>query len=164
MAGLPSELCKWPWIDLGDDCCQRWGPLWLGLDVPSCPLALAPRKKPLTLLEALSARVPVIASDVGGVRDIMQPHYEGFVFPAGDVPALQTILELLLHNPHLIPALRAAIRPIKTIADNAREYLTVYQSLGVCVNELTNCNGKVRDGLYIQENMFTILQPINSAT
>lgn len=45
--------------------------------------------QPLTILEALSAGLPVIAYDVGGISDVVRDGVNGFVVPAGDVDALQ---------------------------------------------------------------------------
>ena len=43
---------------------------------------------PLTVLQARAAGVPVIASDVPGVREILEPGRHGELFPVGDVEAL----------------------------------------------------------------------------
>lgn len=50
-------------------------------------------QQPLVLLEALGAGLPVLATDVGGVRDLVGD--TGLVVPAGDVPALARGLEAL---------------------------------------------------------------------
>ena len=43
---------------------------------------------PLTVLQARAAGVPVIASDVPGVREILEPGRHGQLFPVGDVETL----------------------------------------------------------------------------
>jgi glycosyltransferase involved in cell wall biosynthesis len=62
---------------------------------------------PLILLDALQANTPVIASDVGGVRDIVKEGRSGLLFPMGDVPALQTILQKVIDQ----PALKSQLQP-----------------------------------------------------
>ena len=76
---------------------------------------------PLTLLESLSAKVPVIASDVGGVRQMMIDNEEGYIFKSEDTYELKTKIEKVLEAPQLINTMRSNIRAIKTIEDNAKE-------------------------------------------
>lgn len=62
---------------------------------------------PLILLDALQSNTPVIASDVGGVRDIVKDGSSGFLFPMGDVQALQAILQKTIDQ----PALKTQLQP-----------------------------------------------------
>lgn len=50
---------------------------------------------PLAVIEAMAAGVPVVASDVGTVRDMVTDGVEGLLFPAGDASALAAHLERL---------------------------------------------------------------------
>lgn len=56
---------------------------------------------PLTILEAMRAGLPVIASDVGGVREAVVDGETGFLVPRRGVEALHTRLQSLLANPEL---------------------------------------------------------------
>ncbi len=52
---------------------------------------------PLTILEAMRAGLPVVASDVGGVKEAVVDGETGFLIPRGDEDALRdTLLRLLL--------------------------------------------------------------------
>lgn len=52
---------------------------------------------PLTLIEAMAAGRPVIATDVGGVREVVEDGRTGIVIPSGDEVVLsEKMLELLL--------------------------------------------------------------------
>jgi glycosyltransferase involved in cell wall biosynthesis len=79
---------------------------WLGLrtDVPDLLVAsdafvLSSRWEgsPNALLEALAAAVPVVATDVGGVRELVQNGRSGFLVPPGDVDALATTMERVMN-------------------------------------------------------------------
>lgn len=50
-------------------------------------------------LEAMAHGIPVIASDVGGIRTWLTHGYNGDLFPSGDVRALANCLRNALHNP-----------------------------------------------------------------
>lgn len=52
---------------------------------------------PLVLLEAMAAGLPIVASRVGGIPDLVTPS-EGILFAPGDVPELASSLLFLLEN------------------------------------------------------------------
>jgi len=54
---------------------------------------------PRSILEGMRAALPVIASDVGGVRESVVDGETGLVVPRGDVAALQAALARLLDRP-----------------------------------------------------------------
>ena len=56
---------------------------------------------PISVLEAMAAGLPVIASDVGGLREQVEDGVTGLLVPAGDVAALATALERLVGDPQL---------------------------------------------------------------
>ena len=56
---------------------------------------------PVVLMEAMASRIPVIASGVAGVPELVQDGVSGFVVPAGDVETLTVRLERLLGDPDL---------------------------------------------------------------
>lgn len=53
---------------------------------------------PCTIIEAMRAGLPVVASDVGGVKEIVLDEQTGYVVPRGDVVALKQKLSYLLNN------------------------------------------------------------------
>jgi glycosyltransferase involved in cell wall biosynthesis len=65
---------------------------------------------PRSILEAMRAGLPVVASDVGGVRESVLQGQTGFVVPPQDVGALSARLETLLGDPGLRARLGAAGR------------------------------------------------------
>jgi glycosyltransferase involved in cell wall biosynthesis len=56
---------------------------------------------PVTLIEALAARVPVVSTDVGGVSDVVGEGETGFLVPAGDLDAIADRLARLAHDREL---------------------------------------------------------------
>lgn len=56
---------------------------------------------PLSILEAMRAGMPVVASDVGGVAESVRDGENGFLVPRGDVDVLRDRLERLLADPGL---------------------------------------------------------------
>jgi glycosyltransferase involved in cell wall biosynthesis len=56
---------------------------------------------PLVLIEAMSQGVPVIASSVGGIPDLVQDGVTGLLFPRGDVAALAAAIRRVISSPGL---------------------------------------------------------------
>jgi glycosyltransferase involved in cell wall biosynthesis len=104
---------------------DQQGQIWDSLDVLVLP-SLWWENSPLTLLEALAAGVPVIASRTGGVPEIL-PEAAGLLVPPGDVSALRAALEGVIEGRHLAEALDPL--PLKTALEGARELATVYAGL-----------------------------------
>jgi glycosyltransferase involved in cell wall biosynthesis len=64
---------------------------------------------PLILLDALQSKTPVIASDIGGVTDLIKDGMNGLLFPMGDKRALQEVLQRAVDQPDLVEQLRTGI-------------------------------------------------------
>jgi len=56
---------------------------------------------PRSILEAMRAGLPVLASDVGGVAEAVEDGVNGILVPRGDVNAVRTALRRLLTNPSI---------------------------------------------------------------
>ena len=54
---------------------------------------------PVVLMEAMASRVPVIATSVAGVTELVEPGVSGFVVPAGDPEALTSAITELAADP-----------------------------------------------------------------
>jgi glycosyltransferase involved in cell wall biosynthesis len=67
---------------------------------------------PVALIEAMVAGVPVVATDVGGVGDLIVHGQTGWLIPPGDPPALARAIQALLADPVLRGRLAAAARPV----------------------------------------------------
>jgi glycosyltransferase involved in cell wall biosynthesis len=65
---------------------------------------------PISILEAMRAGLPVVASDVGGVSEEVRHQVTGLLAPRSDPPALAAALQTLLGDPGLRARLGAAGR------------------------------------------------------
>lgn len=67
--------------------------LWRGADI--CLLTSISEGIPLTLIEAMAAGVPIVATDVGGVSEVVENGVSGLLAPRGNAEALASaILQL----------------------------------------------------------------------
>jgi glycosyltransferase involved in cell wall biosynthesis len=62
-------------------------------------LTSASEGTPVTIIEALAAGRPVVATDVGGVPDVVDDAVTGFLVKPGDTQALAEKLEILARDP-----------------------------------------------------------------
>lgn len=85
-----------------------------GLDVLVVP-SLWIENSPLIVLQALAARLPVVAFDVEGIREQIDHDRTGVLVPLGDAPALAEALLGLLQQPGRLEALAGAPRTLRSI-------------------------------------------------
>jgi glycosyltransferase involved in cell wall biosynthesis len=84
-------------------------PGWLGPEDKTAALATSTlfilpsyaEGMPMALLEAMSWGLPIIATPVGGIPQVVTNEVNGLLVSAGDVDALATALERMLENPAL---------------------------------------------------------------
>ncbi len=84
---------------------------------------------PFIIREAFAAGAPVVASDLGGMAEMVRDGVNGLLFPPGDVEALAGRLRRLLEEPELLPGLRAGITPPLSIEDDAASLRELYETL-----------------------------------
>ncbi|MEZ4524003.1 MAG: glycosyltransferase family 4 protein [Thermomicrobiales bacterium] len=85
------------------------------------------------LLEAMAAGLPVIATDVGGARDVIDHDRSGLIIPPGDRDALESALVRVLGNRsygmELGTAARARIEEGYGLKSTARSLRQLYESV-----------------------------------
>ncbi|MGE5140307.1 MAG: glycosyltransferase [Rudaea sp.] len=88
---------------------------------------------PLSVLEAMAAGKPVIATDVGGTREVVAPFQTGLLVPPGDVDALSSALCTLLADKSLARRLgeagRARARSDFSAERMSREMTGIYDEI-----------------------------------
>ena len=88
---------------------------------------------PLTILEAMRAGLPVVASSVGGIGEAIGEEETGYLVPRGDVEALRSRIERLLTDPALRVRLGARGRTRYeqhfTVAGFVTKTLAVYRDV-----------------------------------
>ena len=72
------------------------------------------------VMEAMASGKPVVASDIGGMPDIVDPGETGLLVPPGDAPALARAMQRLLDDPALLARLAtnslARVQDLKSTA------------------------------------------------
>lgn len=75
--------------------------LYRSMDVLAFPSTSQAEAFGLVALEAQACGIPVVASDLPGVREVVQDKQTGFLVPVGDVEELAAHLRLLLESPEM---------------------------------------------------------------
>jgi glycosyltransferase involved in cell wall biosynthesis len=109
---------------------QEVGNILRELDVIVVP-SLWYENSPNVILEAFAHRTPVIASNLGGMAELVRAGENGLLFAPGDANDLARQLQRLLDEPHLLSILRAGIEPIKTTTQEMDELENIYQQVVV---------------------------------
>src|SRR5579871_4979913 len=100
---------------------------------PRLPMRLTEMVTPLKPLEAMALGKPLVASDVGGHRELIQDGTTGLLFRAGDADALSAAVLRLIETPALAAALRDSgprfVREQRLWSSVVPRYRAVYQRL-----------------------------------
>jgi glycosyltransferase involved in cell wall biosynthesis len=126
LAGSPAHLVMVGQGPLGERVEQEVGAAGLGdrvhllgyrSDIPEClagadafVLSSDWEGHPLGVMEAMASGLPVIATSVGGVPEVVESGAHGLLVPAGDAEALAGAMRFLLDRPHLRAAMGEAAR------------------------------------------------------
>ena len=84
---------------------------------------------PTTILLAFAAGVPVIASDVPGITEIVGRGDNALLFKVGDAGQLADCMRSVVEDPRLLSRLRANAAGLRTVEDSVDEALELYDVL-----------------------------------
>lgn len=110
----------------------RFEPDQLGTVLAEIDCLVAPslwyENTPFSVLEALNFGLPVLASDLGGITEIVGGGRNGLLFPAGDAPALGAAIARLAVDRDLLGRL-AAGASVPDVTDDVRALEALYREL-----------------------------------
>jgi len=104
---------------------QDIGTVMSSLDALVIP-SLWRENTPLVLYSAQMARLPVIASDVAGIAEVVEHGVNGLLFRVGDAQELASIIQRALSEKDLLRRLSAAAKTPKSITEYTDELIGVY--------------------------------------
>jgi glycosyltransferase involved in cell wall biosynthesis len=123
-AGLRGQVKFLGWIDDLTSVLSRWDVFVM----PSLEEGF-----PIAALDAMAAGLPVVASSVGGVPELILDGQTGWLVPPGDVEGLTSRLRLLLGSPQQRLTMGAAglarVRDHFSLAQMAASYTQLYDEL-----------------------------------
>jgi glycosyltransferase involved in cell wall biosynthesis len=82
---------------------------------------------PLVVLEANAWKVPVVGSDLGGIREMVRHEVDGLLLPHANIEAWTNALHQLAQEPMLLQRLQSNIPSVRTMRDTARDMMGLYR-------------------------------------
>lgn len=96
---------------------------------------------PLVIREAFAAGLPIVASAIGAPGRMVRDGVDGLLFAPGDAAALRQALLALVERPELLARLRAAILPVRTVADHVAQIEAIYGEIQIGTRTDTDGRG-----------------------
>jgi glycosyltransferase involved in cell wall biosynthesis len=84
---------------------------------------------PITIMEALTTGTPVVASNLGGMPELVHHDVNGLLFEVGNAADLADQLQRLVDEPELVAALASNAHPVRMIDDEMTQILSLYRDL-----------------------------------
>ena len=104
------------------------GEIFASLDVLAVP-SIWYENTPLVIYSAQAAGCPVIASNLGGMAEVVEHEKNGLLFEAGDVAGLASTIERLAHDRKLLRQLAENAPKPKPISDYVAELEIIYDDV-----------------------------------
>jgi|GEM_PF-1571255 len=80
-------------------------------------------------IEWLTAKIPVIGSNMGGIPDWLKDGENGFLVPPNDAVELARRMELFVKNPGLIAKIQQQIKPVMTFNQHINKMTALYKNV-----------------------------------
>ena len=84
---------------------------------------------PLVVYAAFASGTPVVATNLGGLSELVEHDKNGLLFPVDDAEKLNAQLLRFFPEPDLLRQLRDGIQPVKTAKESANELEQIYGGL-----------------------------------
>ncbi|MBN2106687.1 MAG: glycosyltransferase family 4 protein [Deltaproteobacteria bacterium] len=84
---------------------------------------------PVVINEAYMTKTPVIASDLGGMAELVEDGKTGLTFRAGDARSLAEKINICIRDPGLLRSFAAHMPPVKDIREHAVELSAIYEHI-----------------------------------
>lgn len=100
-----------------------------------------PENQPVSITEAMAAGIPVIASNMGGMPELVEDGKTGLIFEAGNAQDLAEKMDFLIEHPDLIKAFGKTAKERmrnNTFESQANKLLTLYQNKPTAYQENEN--------------------------
>lgn len=128
-----SQRCKARADELGAEWCgpfvnEELPEILARTDVVVVP-SKWPENAPFVIREAFAAGVPVVAADVGAMRESIRDGVDGWLYPAGEVEALSERLQMLMESRALLEEAAAAVQQPRAIEAQVSSLLKRYEEL-----------------------------------
>jgi len=81
---------------------------------------------PLVLYSAQAAGCPVLATNLGGLSEVIEHGVNGLLFPSGDASALAQAIARIANDRNLLEQMRIHSRPPKSDTQYVDELLAMY--------------------------------------
>lgn len=104
------------------------GEVLAGVDVVAVP-SLWYENTPFTVLEALAAGRPVIASDTGGISEVVRDGHNGFLAAPGRPGELRAVVQRLLDEPERLRDAATHCAAVRDVDANVDDFLGIYRRL-----------------------------------
>lgn len=84
---------------------------------------------PLVIHEAFLAKIPVIATDLGGMAEHVKDGKNGLLFELGNVEDLREKMRMMVRDPGLLKELSEGENRVRTIEEDAESTVDIYERL-----------------------------------
>lgn len=84
---------------------------------------------PLVIQEAFLAGIPVIASNIGGMKELVDEGVDGFLFEVGSSEDLKNVVCRIIENPTLLNSLKTARHKVVDINDDVLAIMEIYKEI-----------------------------------
>jgi glycosyltransferase involved in cell wall biosynthesis len=157
-SGLTDTVKFWGKIDN-----RRIEDVYRETDVLILP-SIWPENQPVSITEAMAARIPVIASRIGGIPELVKDGITGFLFTPGDAVDLAKKMDACIANPDILVELgKNAFSEIRqyTFENQVSKIIKIYedhppQRDSSDAGELIICVGENMDPRYTKAINFFI--------